>query len=48
MEKTKVILNMDKEVIKDLKITMAKLYMSNQSQLIEKLIKDWVNKNGDL
>jgi hypothetical protein len=46
MIKTKVILNIDREVVKDLKITMANLYISNQSQLIEDLIKEWVVKNS--
>ena len=46
MEKTKLILNINKEVVRDLKITMAKLYMTNQSQLIEGLIKEWTEKNG--
>jgi hypothetical protein len=46
MIKTKVILNIDREVVKDLKITMANLYISNQSQLIEELIKEWVVKNS--
>ena len=46
MIKTKVILNIDREVVKDLKITMANLYISNQSQLIEELIKEWIVKNS--
>ena len=36
---------LDKEVIKQMKITMANLELKNQSQLIETLLKEWVAKN---
>ena len=47
MEKTKLILNINKETVRDLKITMAKLYLDNRSQIVENLIKDWVAKHAE-
>ena len=45
MNKKYVTLSIDKEVIKQVRIAMAQLEMNNQSQLVEKLLKEWVNKN---
>jgi hypothetical protein len=36
----------DKDVIKEMKITMANMEIKNQSQLIEGMIKEWVSKNN--
>ena len=47
MEKTKLILNVNKETVRDLKITMAKLYLDNRSGLVETLIKEWVAKHAE-
>jgi hypothetical protein len=44
--KQHVTILLEKEVIKQMKITMAELELKNQSHLIETLLKEWVVKNS--
>ncbi len=44
--KQAITIMLDKDVIKNMKITMAQLELKNQSAVIETLIKEWVEKNG--
>ena len=44
MEKIRLTLNVDREVVKQTRIAMAKLELTNQSQFIENLLKEWVAK----
>ena len=44
--KQPITIMIDKNVIKELKVTMATMEIKNQSQLIEDMIKDWVSKNN--
>jgi hypothetical protein len=37
--------NLDREVIKQMKITMANLELNNHSLVVENLLKEWVAKN---
>lgn len=43
--KQPITIMIDKDVIKEMKITMATMEIKNQSQLIENMIKEWVSKN---
>ena len=46
--KKPITIMIDKEVIKEMKITMANIEIKNQSQLIQDLIKKWVSENNKI
>jgi len=46
--KKPITIMIDKEVIKEMKITMANIEIKNQSQLIQDLIKKWISENNKI